>query len=101
MEEFHGLVPREIGDCTTVEDLLARGEPWAVLYAPLSPSAFGVLSQMDRSSEENFETAVLELQREHAWKLTITAALALTGLPHLVQRRIFAFAFTARAFNDR
>ena len=80
----------------TVEDFL-RGEPWAVLYAPLSKAAFGVLCQMDRSSEDDFETGVLELQRGYAWELIATAALATRCFPHIVQRRIFAFAFTARA----
>ena len=96
MQEMGDGVPRA-EDCGTVEDYLARGEPWAVLYAPLSPTAFGVLSQAERHSEADFGSAVLELQRDQAWGLTTTTALALRRLPHTVQLRIFAFAFTSRA----
>ena len=106
LEESNGLDPNDIPEstreCTTVEQFLAVGEPWVVLYGPLSPSSFAVLCQLDRSSEDDLEAAVLTLQSERAWELTRTAALALRRhqrLPHLVQRRIFAFAFTARALS--
>ena len=84
-----------------MEDLIASGEPWVILYGPLTPTAFGVLCQQDRSAEDNFESAVIELQERHAWRLITTASLALRGMPHLVQRRVFAFAFSARALNDQ
>ena len=103
--EFHGLAPSDgshrTDDCSTVEELIARGEPWVILYGPLSPTAFGVLCQQDRSSDENFENTVIELQQAHAWKLTITTALAMRELPSLLRRRIFAYAFSALALNDQ
>ena len=61
-----------------------------------------MLCQEDRCSDENFEAAVLNLQSERAWELTRTVALVLRRqrrLPLLVQRRIVAFAFTARALS--
>ena len=105
MEQFHSPaledIPQGVEDRTSVEQFLARGEPWAILYAPLTPTAFGVLSQMDRNSEDDFETAVLELQRDYAWELVRAAALALRRIPHLVQRRVFALAFTVCALDHQ
>ena len=104
MEEFHlapGVTPERREECTSVEEFLSRGEPWVILYAPLTPSAFGVLSKKDRSLDDDFERAVIDLQQGYAWKLVLTAALALRGLPSLVQRRICAFAFTARALDHQ
>ena len=98
IEESHGIAPR---GTTTVDEYLANGEPWAILYAPLTPVAFSVLCQTDRSSEQSFERAVVELQRIHAWSLTITAALGLRRMPLLVRSRIFAFAFSARALGEQ
>ena len=70
--EFHGRVPAEDqnqrGGCSTVEDLIASGEPWVILYGPLTPTAFGVLCQQDRSAEDNFESVVIDLQERHAWR---------------------------------
>ena len=98
IEASHGIAPR---GATTVHEYIANGEPWAILYAPLTPVAFGILCQTDRSSEQSFETAVVELQRNHAWRLTITAALGLRTMPPLVRSRIFAFAFSAKALGEQ
>ena len=98
IEASHGIAPR---GATTVEEYMANGEPWAILYAPLTPVAFSVLCQTDKSSEQSFERAVVELQRTHAWRLTITAAVGLRRMPPLVRSRIFAFAFSARALGEQ
>ena len=77
------------------------GRPWAVLYGPLNQTSFGVFCDTDRSSEEDFGSTVIRLQSAWAWELTRTSALALRCLPCLVQRRVLAFAFTARALDHR
>lgn len=77
------------------------GRPWAVLYGPLNQTSFGVFCDTDRSSEEDFGSTVIRLQSAWAWELTRTSALALRCLPCLVQRRVSAFAFTARALDHR
>ncbi len=103
LEKYNGTASRDAPErregCTTLEEFLASGETWAILYAPLTPATFGLLCQMDRGSENDFENAVVELQRNHAWRLTMTAALALRGVPGIVRRRIFAFAFSTRALG--
>ena len=87
---------------TSVEELLALGQPWTVVYAPLTPVAFVTFCETDRSSEgTSFEHQVLRLQTQLAWEYTRSAALAVRSLPHLVQRRIFAFAFSPRALGGR
>ena len=74
-------------------------ESWCVLFGPLTRAAFEVLCDPDRSTEKDFEALVLNLQAYTAWELTRTAALALKHLPPLVQKTIFAFAFTERALR--
>jgi hypothetical protein len=88
-------------DCLTIEALLNIGRPWAVLYGPLNQTSFGVFCDTDRNSEEDFEATVIRLQSTWAWDLIRTSALALRCLPCIVQRRILAFAFTARALSHR
>lgn len=87
------------GDCSTVEEFLALGEPWAILYGPLTPKTFPVFCEMGRNSEEDFESDVLRLQDALAWELTRETALAMRHLPQAVQRCVFAFAFTTRALG--
>ena len=70
-----------------------------MLYGPLNQTSLGMFCEADRNSEEDFESAVLSLQRAWAWELTRTSVLALRSLPRLIQRRILAFAFTARALD--
>ncbi len=72
-----------------------------MLYGPLNQTSFGVFCETDRNSEEDFESTVIRLQSTWAWELTRTSALALRCLPCLVQRRILAFALTARALSHR
>jgi hypothetical protein len=103
LEEFSGIHPDELPesaqDRSTIEELITHGGSWAVLYGPLNQTSLGMFCEADRSSEEDFESAVLSLQRAWAWELTRTSVLALRSLPCLIQRRILAFAFTARALD--
>ena len=105
LEEFSGIhpddFPESAQDRSTIEEFITHGGPWAVLYGPLNQTSLGMFCEADRNSEEDFESAVFSLQRAWAWELTRTSALALRCLPCLVQRRILAFAFTARAINHR
>jgi hypothetical protein len=103
LEEFSGThsndIPEGAQDCSTIEEFLTIGGSWAVLYGPLNRSSFGVFCETDRNSEEEFESDVISLQSTWAWELTRTSALALRSLPCLIQRRILAFAFSARALD--
>ena len=101
LEEFSGIHPDELPesaqDRSTIEELITHGGSWAVLYGPLNQTSLGMFCEADRNSEEDFDSAVLSLQRVWAWELT--RVLALRSLPCLIQRRILAFAFTARALD--